>query len=245
MVRICHALLIVVDISGYTRFITERSLTLEHAEQVISDLINTILDKTRHPLVLNKLEGDAALMFAEIDGSGPQAAREILGQVRSFFPAFRQRVAELSQQRQNCSCDACRNITALSLKAFVHTGEILLKKIRQFDEVAGEPVILLHRLMKNSVVGSEYVLLSDAAMRGAALARLVLRSHVEEVEGMGSHQLWLASSDALPSALPALESASKAQGEVIRTTLFRNLPEPADAGSSSSFMARLWKSLRG
>ena len=243
--RICQAFLIVVDISGYTRFITERSLTLEHAEQVISDLINTVLDKTRSPLVLNKLEGDAALMYAEIDGSVPQAEREILGQVRSFFPAFRQRVAELSQQRQNCSCDACRNITALTLKAFVHTGEILLKKIRQFDEVAGEPVILLHRLMKNSVVGSEYVLLSDAAMRGAGLDPLDLRSHVEEVEGMGLQQLWLALSDELPSASLAPESADKTRGEVIQTKIFRNLPEPVDPGPSSSLMARLSKWLRG
>lgn len=243
--RICHAFLIVVDISGYTRFITERSLTLAHAEQVISDLIDCVLDQTRHPLVLNKLEGDAALLFAEIDVSDPQAAREILGQVGSFFPAFRQRVAELSQQRRNCSCDACRNITDLTLKAFVHTGEILLKKIRQFDEVAGEPVILLHRLMKNSVAGSEYVLLSDAAIHGAGLDPSDLRSHIEEVEGMGTHQLWLASADALPSTSLATRSASMTHDDVVRTNAYRNLPEPSEPAPSSSLLARIWKSLRG
>ena len=119
--RICRAVLIVVDISGYTRFITERSLTLQHAEQIISDLLDAVLDQSRHPLILNKLEGDAALMYAEVDVSDPLAGRDLLAQVRAFFPAFRERVSELSALRSNCSCDACRNITALSLKAFVHS----------------------------------------------------------------------------------------------------------------------------
>ena len=243
--RICHALMVVVDISGYTRFITERSLTLEHAEQVISDLIDAVLDQARHPLVLNKLEGDAALMVAELDASSPQRAREVLGQVRSFFPAFSGRVAELSRQRQNCSCDACRNITALSLKAFVHTGEILLKKVRQFDEVAGEPVILLHRLMKNSVAGSEYILLSDAAARGAGLDSSVLRSHVEEIDGLGSQQLWLATADDLPEPSVSAPAVRNSREEVTCTNVFRNLPEPVEGAPAGGWMSRWWNALRG
>ena len=229
--RICKALLIVVDISGYTRFITERSLTLEHAEQVISDLLDTVLDQSRHPLTLNKLEGDAALLYAEIDQADPATARDMLGQVRAFFPAFRERIAALSALRRNCSCDACRNITNLSLKAFVHCGEVLLKKIRQFDELAGEPVILLHRLMKNQVASNEYVLLTEPVVELAGLDRSRLRSHVEDVDGMGRQALWLATGSDLPEATPMTRSRPEPQDPASRSAVFRHLlPAQASAG---------------
>lgn len=54
------------------------------------------------------------------------------------------------------------------------------------------PVIPLHRLMKNSVQASEYIFMSDAAVRFAELDDSRLQSHVEQVEGVGSHRLWLA-----------------------------------------------------
>jgi hypothetical protein len=239
-VRICHACLVVVDISGYTRFITERSLTLAHAEQIISDLMNAVLDQAQHPLVLNKLEGDAALLYAEVDVANSGGFREILSQVRSFFPAFSHCASELSKLRQNCSCDACRNISALSIKAFVHTGDILLKQIRQFEEVAGEPVILLHRLMKNGVEGSEYVLLSDAAMRGAGLDQADLRSHIEEVDGMGTHQLWLADASNLPeSNLPAPAIPISNREDVPKTGTYRNLPVMDLEAPAGNWLTRL------
>lgn len=241
--RICQALLIVVDISGYTRFITERSLTLEHAEQVISDLLNAVLDQSRHPLILNKLEGDAALLYAEVDQADPDSRRAMLGQVRAFFPAFRDRVVALSALRQNCSCDACRNITALSLKAFVHCGEVLLKKIRQFDELAGEPVILLHRLMKNQVASNEYVLLTDAVAELAGLDRSRLRSHTEDVEGMGRQALWLANGSDLPEWTPMATSRPGLKAAARRSGLFRHLPL-AQGGAGWLAAIRNWWATR-
>jgi len=37
-----------------------------------------------------------------------------------------------------------------------------IKKIRQFEELAGEPVILIHRLLKNTIQAKEYILLTQA-----------------------------------------------------------------------------------
>lgn len=73
--RTTFAFLVVADISGYTRFITERSLTLTHAEQVITDLIEAVLEQAQLPLVLNELEGDAALLFREIEAGDVAGAR--------------------------------------------------------------------------------------------------------------------------------------------------------------------------
>lgn len=203
--RITHAYLVVVDISGYTRFITNRSLALAHAEQIITDLISAVIDRSSYPMVLNKLEGDAALMYRELKPDDVAAAIDVLGQVRSFFPAFHARAEQLRALRSNCSCDACSNITALALKAFVHVGEIAIKQVRQFEELAGEPVILLHRLMKNHVPLREYVLLTAPAARGARLDDVNLRAHVEQVADIGSQQLWIAA----PENLPELSGGSR------------------------------------
>ncbi len=242
--RICQAFLVVIDISGYTRFITGRSLALEHAEQIISDLIGIVIDQSRHPLIVNKLEGDAALMYAEVEAGDPFAGMDILAQVRSFFPVFRQRVLELSKMRGNCSCLACTNITDLGLKAFVNSGEILLKKIRQFDELAGEPVILLHRLMKNSVQGSEYVLMTDAVVRDAQLDSARFRSHVEEIEDMGSQQLWLADVEDLPATVESGSALPDTRAERTHTPLFHHLPDAADPVSPGNGLSRWWRALR-
>lgn len=52
-----EAILVLVDISGYTEFIKRRRLSLVHAEEIISALLESVIDQTEHPLVLNKLAG--------------------------------------------------------------------------------------------------------------------------------------------------------------------------------------------
>lgn len=49
----------------------------------------------------------------------------------------------------------------MRLKIVAHKGEFAIKKIRQFEEIAGEAVILVHRLLKNSLKSNEYWLLTD------------------------------------------------------------------------------------
>ena len=76
--RLAQALLVIVDISGYTEFITNRQVSLLHAEQIITELMESVIDRADHPLVVNKLEGDAALLFREFQpGDADAAARPI------------------------------------------------------------------------------------------------------------------------------------------------------------------------
>ncbi|MBT7189197.1 MAG: DUF2652 domain-containing protein [Anaerolineae bacterium] len=157
-----HAALVIVDISGYTQFLRQRNLTLLHAEEIITQLLEAVIDAAEYPLTLNKLEGDAAFLYALMEDDHEKVAKDILKQVQAFFPAFEQRAAELDQDTAYCNCDACSQISHLKLKAFVHHGEIVIKQIRQFEELAGEEVILIHRLLKNSVEADEYILMSSA-----------------------------------------------------------------------------------
>jgi len=156
-----HVALVIVDISGYTAFLRRRNLTLLHAEEIISQLLESVIDAAEYPLTLNKLEGDAAFLYAIMEEDYEKIAKDILQQIRNFFPVFQRKADELAIDASYCDCDACTHIELLRLKAFLHHGEVVIKKIRQFEELAGENVILIHRLLKNGVNKDEYILLTE------------------------------------------------------------------------------------
>ena len=153
-------LLAILDISGYTHFIRQRATTLPHAEEIITSLLESSLDGAEQPLRLNKLEGDAALLHAPPgDDPGATAAR-VLARIGAAFDGFDARLRSLAAARSHCQCGACANIAALSLKALLHVGDVAHKQVRGLQELAGEPVILIHRLLKNRVGSPRYVLMT-------------------------------------------------------------------------------------
>ena len=120
--RLTHAILVIADISGYTGFIRRREVSLLHAEQIVSDLIEALVSGAERPLILNKLEGDAALLYAE---SGPEprhTAAAVLESLRAGFEAFRARLQAIrhahratrppQDPRQTTAPDACVTVPA-------------------------------------------------------------------------------------------------------------------------------------
>lgn len=153
----------IVDISGYTQFIKSHKTSQIHAEEIIFDLLEAVIDRAEYPLILNKLEGDALFLYADlIAGKETAVACDVVRQVQAFFDAFHTRKNQLVQERAECSCHACQRISDLRLKAFLHQGLAFLRKIRQFEELAGEDVILVHRLLKNTIPASEYIAVTRA-----------------------------------------------------------------------------------
>jgi hypothetical protein len=159
--KLAKAILVLVDISGYTQFLQWNRETLLHAEEIITELLEAVIDEAEYPLELNKLEGDAALLYTTYTNDPEAAAQDVLKQVTRFLDAFRARQEGLINHGEGgCGCSACTNIHRLRLKAFLHTGEIVIKQVRQFTELAGEAVIIIHRLLKNSLAFDEYILLT-------------------------------------------------------------------------------------
>jgi hypothetical protein len=153
--------LILADISGYTRFITMHRISLLHAEQIITELMEAIIHRIKKPLMLNKLEGDAAFLYARA-GDSAALPKIILEGVLALFPAFKARQQELIEAGQGgCFCEACCNIDQLQLKAVAHYGQAVLKKVHRLEELAGSDVILAHRLLKNNLPSHEYLLLTE------------------------------------------------------------------------------------
>jgi len=160
--RTFNAILAVADISGYTRFVVMHRSSIAHAEQIVSELLETVTQNATVPLKLQKLEGDAAFLVAEVTGPLDIAVNDVMRQVVRFMEQFRQKKQELFEKSVGgCPCTACQSIEKLGLKTVVHQGEVLEKKMGGLTELAGEPVIVAHRLLKNSVEGSNYILTTD------------------------------------------------------------------------------------
>ena len=178
--------LVLADISGYTRFIRWHKTSLLHAERIIGELLESVIEESDFPLILHELEGDAVTFYAESDGSA-ERARDILRQVQRFITAFRARESELVSDCSICFCEACRNVGKLKIKTILHHGEAAIQKIRHFNKVAGEDVILAHRLLKNSIQKDEYLLLTDEFHRlSGDVEGMVGEQRKEECEGIGA-----------------------------------------------------------
>lgn len=155
-----NAVIVLADISGYTRFMKLHGMALAHAESIITQLLDSIIDHTEHPLTLNKLEGDAALFYALTDENPRAVAESVLHQVNGFFHAFSTRKKEIGVDAL-CNCGACTEVVHLNIKAVVNFGSVVVRRVRQFEEISGTSVIIAHRLLKNSVPLDEYVLLAE------------------------------------------------------------------------------------
>ena len=158
-------LLIIADISGYTRYMTANAKTLSHSQTIITELVMAIVKQVELPLEVAKLEGDAVFLYCRKEnGCVPwsEAKRFIGAKLLTFFRLFGEKVAELSQST-TCSCNACTHIERLRLKVIVHSGEALFHHVFQFLELAGVDVIIAHRLLKNSVIADQYLLMTAAA----------------------------------------------------------------------------------
>lgn len=154
--------LLLADISGYTRFVTLHGASVLHAEEIITKLMEAVLDAAAAPLVLNKLEGDAAFLYARLAGDERQVGEQLIRQVLGFFEAFQARQQALIKEGEGgCFCDACCNIGELKLKTILHSGQVVMKKVRPLEELAGGDVILAHRLLKNRLGAQEYIMMTE------------------------------------------------------------------------------------
>ena len=123
--------LLIADISGYTDFIKLHNLRKKpvfgnkmadmfevHAETIISDLLETVIEQIEPVMNLNKLEGDAAFFFCIENGSSSQAD-EIIAAMRHAHRAFQKKASDLVFV-QACGCDPCVQSKNLRLKIVAH-----------------------------------------------------------------------------------------------------------------------------
>ena len=193
--RATQGFLVIADISGYTQFVRSHNLrhvpilgekmrrtSERHAETVITDLMEVIIDALGETMSVNKLEGDAIFFVHESDNPGADAVA-IMPRVLNIFDAFHRRLYELIYC-QACLCDCCHQMGELKVKIIAHFGSFMVKRVAHFEEVAGEDVILVHRLLKNTLDSNEYLMITAAMQKFAApvVKHLTFESHVENLD---------------------------------------------------------------
>jgi class 3 adenylate cyclase len=141
-----HGYLVLADISGYTSYLA--GVELEHADEVLTDLLETIVTSFESLLTIAKLEGDA--VFAYVPEAMVPRGETLLELLEATYVAFCDR-REAARRRTTCTCRACRSIPQLDLKFIVHTGEYILQRVAGITELLGSDVNLVHRLLKNGV----------------------------------------------------------------------------------------------
>jgi uncharacterized protein YndB with AHSA1/START domain len=138
--------LVLADISGFTSYLA--ATELDHAHEILGELIELIVGKLSALLMLSKLEGDAAFMYAP--ATKVTRGETLLELIEATYVAFRDRQTAM-HRRTTCTCNACRNIPGLDLKFMAHHGEFILQSVVGREEVIGSDVNLAHRLMKNHI----------------------------------------------------------------------------------------------
>jgi sulfate adenylyltransferase subunit 1 (EFTu-like GTPase family) len=97
--------LVIADITGYSAFL--RGSELDHAEDSLKDLIGLLIEQTKSPLVISRLEGDAVISYApEASFLQGQTMVEIVENTYVEFREARQHM----QLNTSCTCNACQNI---------------------------------------------------------------------------------------------------------------------------------------
>jgi len=184
------ACFVIADISGYTKFLA--SAELEHAQDIVADLMDTMVGALRPLFRLAKFEGDAVFLYAvrdTIDGSLLEDT------IESAYFTFRRRLRDV-KQASACTCRACASMGDLDFKFVVHHGEMVKQSMGGCEELAGRDCIVVHRLLKNSVTERTgqraYVLYSDACIQAMGVDPVAqgLAGHDEAIDIIGDVRVW-------------------------------------------------------
>lgn len=190
--------LVIADISGYTAFLSQSEL--EHARDSLNSLLGLLVEYTRRPLLISRLQGDAVFSYA-LDGNVIHG-QTLVDLIENTYLAFR-KARQLMVLNTTCQCQACVNIPNLDLKFFIHHGEYDFQDVGQYKELVGTDVNTIHRLTKNTIVETTGIK-AYTAYTGAALEALDiddwathLTEHTEHYEHIGKVPVFIQDLNAL------------------------------------------------
>jgi len=200
-----RAALLIADIGGYTEYMSSHRMSLAHAEVNTARILDRMIEAARG-FDLVEIEGDAAFLSRRAGAKDPdKTVTEILQVAVAMHRAFhveRQYVAT-----NLCPCGGCKEAGNLKLKFVAHVGEVATQNIRGRTKLVGIDVILVHRLLKNSVGIPEYVLLSEE-LYSTDVASLPDQVHEisPDLEGIGPVRAYFVDVADLDGSLPPLRA---------------------------------------
>ena len=189
-----RGVLLLADISGYTRFLQDVATAhgaematmteLPAAYPLITSLLDGIVARIVPPFRLSKLEGDAVFAYASDDSFGYRG-EEVVECMKRCYADFRSRRDE-AHELMFCDCVACGRLNELDLKFVLHCGSYVVQSIAGHDELLGPDVTMAHLLLKNNVAEvfgrSAYALLTQSAAQQLDVPLAESTPHTEQFE---------------------------------------------------------------
>ncbi len=189
-----RGVLLLADISGYTRFL--QAVATAHGEEMatmaelpaayplITSLLDGIVARLVPPYQLSKFEGDAVFAYAPEEGFDSRGG-SVVEQVRQCYADYRAR-RDKAVELMFCDCSACEGLHELELKFVLHWGNYVVQSIAGHDELLGPDVTMAHLLLKNNVadlVGrSAYALVTQAAAQRLGVPLDDAKRHTESLD---------------------------------------------------------------
>jgi hypothetical protein len=202
-------LLLIADISGYTRYLRTHRMSLAHAEVNLTRLLEAVVDAAPG-FDLIEIEGDAAFLARRADPRDDAATVDALARaVAEMHRAFHRERRYVASNL--CPCDACEETNDMRLKFVAHLGEVADQTIRGRRKLVGIDVILVHRFLKNTVEDPEYVLMSDELHQVAGNVFEPVKELPQELEGIGTVNGYVGDVEAVAGSLPPLPDLSLLQ----------------------------------
>ena len=155
-------LLFIPDISGFTDFVHRTEVS--HSRHIIEELLEVIIDANEMDLEISEIEGDAILFYRT---GKSLSALQILAQVEKMYTRFHAHLRKYESQRI-CQCGACGSTGDLSIKFIIHYGDVARKQVKSYSKLFGKDLIVAHRLMKNTIPESEYVLITHQLLNACS-----------------------------------------------------------------------------
>ena len=196
------ACLVIADIAGYSGYLA--GVELDHAQDILADLIDTVVRALRPAFKLAKLEGDAAFVWVATETVDGPALRDV---IEGCYFAFQRRIRDI-RQASTCECNACSRIPGLDLKFVAHHGAVARQRMAGREELVGTDVVVVHRLLKNRISEDmgmpAYALYTDALVEAMGLADPRPRGCTSTVSPSSRWARWSAGS--LTSGPPGRQS---------------------------------------
>lgn len=150
-----EGLVVIPDISGFSHFV--ENTDIKTGSYITSELLSAILQSNYLGLRVSEIEGDAILFYRP--GKAP-TINDMMSQAMEMREAFNTRLESmisLTPEAKN-----------LSLKVIVHYGPMtsfLIEGIHR--KLYGPAVVEAHNLLKNSIEGHSYILLTEAFQKAS------------------------------------------------------------------------------
>lgn len=157
--EVSDGLLFIPDISGFTELV--HSADVVTGREITYELLSAVMRANELGLHIAEVEGDAILFYRY--GAAPSLSA-LSHQYEIMKTAFEQKKKQL-EEKFSMELN-------LRLKVIAHYGPMTSYKIGPFEKLYGEVVVEAHRLLKNSIDGGSYLLLTDALLARTAEANI-------------------------------------------------------------------------